>query len=206
MAKKTTHFSSVDTLPYFSEPLDFLLSPALFLWLSYLFCVSCLSLSPSLSCLSLSRVSPDYFPLLLLCLRGKKYTDAQKLKRIADKAEQKEKEEMEQNQSILFARLESKFRLQQQNELQALLKRIEARRKEHIKQRNLDSKRLLQRNKNVQSVLEMKQNTESQRLIGDIKKTMKTISAVNMSNTGPGGGGGTGGMGMGGSYGESQMS
>jgi hypothetical protein len=113
---------------------------------------------------------------------------------------------MEQNQSILFARLESKFRLQQQNELQALLKRIEARRKEHIKQRNLDSKRLLQRNKNVQSVLEMKQNTESQRLIGDIKKTMKTISAVNMSNTGPGGGGGTGGMGIGGSYGESQMS
>jgi hypothetical protein len=121
------------------------------------------------------------------------------LKRIADKAEQKEKEEMEQNQSILFARLESKFRLQQQNELQALLKRIEARRKEHIKQRNLDSKRLLQRNKNVQSVLEMKQNSESQRLISDIKKNMKNISTVQLGSTGPG-------TGTGGSLGGSQMS
>lgn len=105
---------------------------------------------------------------------------------------------MEQNQSILFARLESKYRLQQQNELQALLKRIEARRKEHIKQRNLDSKRLLQRNKNVQSVLEMKQNSESQRLISDIKKTMKNISTVQFSQSCPGG--------TGGSVGGSQMS
>ena len=47
-------------------------------------------------------------------------------------------------------------RQQQQAELQALLKRIDARRKEHIKQRNLDSKRLLQRNRNVQAVLESK--------------------------------------------------
>jgi glutamyl-tRNA reductase len=131
---------------------------------------------------------------------GKKYTDAQKLKRIADKAEQKEKEEMEQNQSIVFARLESKFRGQQQNELQALLKRIEARRKEHIKQRNLDSKRLLQRNKNVQSVLEMKQNSESQRLITDIKKTMKTISTVQLLGGSGGAGGGSG------SFGGSQTS
>lgn len=106
---------------------------------------------------------------------------------------------MEQNQSIVFARLESKFRLQQQNELQALLKRIEARRKEHIKQRNLDSKRLLQRNKNVQSVLEMKQNSESQRLIGEIKKTMKNISTVQYGHTGPLGA-------SGGSLGGSQMS
>ncbi|CAE7783961.1 Aste57867_22357, partial [Symbiodinium microadriaticum] len=78
--------------------------------------------------------------------RGKKYTEAQKLKRIADRAEQKEKEEMEQGQAINFARREAKYRQQQQAELQALLTRIEARRKEHIKQRNLDSKRLLQRN------------------------------------------------------------
>lgn len=37
--------------------------------------------------------------------------------------------------------VQSKFRQQQQAELQALLKRIDARRKEHVKQRNLDSKR-----------------------------------------------------------------
>jgi hypothetical protein len=121
--------------------------------------------------------------------RGKKYTEAQKLKRIADRAEQKEKEEMEQAQAINFARREAKYRQQQQAELQALLARIEARRKEHIKQRNLDSKRLLQRNRNVQAVLESKQNCESQRLFSDIKKNMRTISVA---------GGGTGGsQGMG---------
>jgi hypothetical protein len=60
-------------------------------------------------------------------------------------------------QAIIFARREVKFRLRQQSELQALLKRIEVRRKEHLKQRTLDSKRLLQRNRNVQAVLESKQ-------------------------------------------------
>lgn len=57
-----------------------------------------------------------------------------------------------------------------QSELQALLKRIDARRKEHIKQRNLDSKRLLQRNRNVQTVLESKQNVEGLKLTEEIKK------------------------------------
>lgn len=57
-----------------------------------------------------------------------------------------------------------------QSELQALLKRIDARRKEHIKQRNLDSKRLLQRNRNVQTVLESKQNVEGLKLTDEIKK------------------------------------
>ena len=67
----------------------------------------------------------------------------------------------QQKQAIIFARREAKFRLQQQAELQALLKRIECRRKEHIKQRNLDTKRLLQRNRNVQAVLDTKHNSET---------------------------------------------
>lgn len=119
--------------------------------------------------------------------RGKKYADAQKLKRIADKAEQKEREDMEQSQAVVFARREAKYRLQQQSELQALLKRIEGRRKEHIKQRNLDSKRLLQRNRNVQAVLETKQNVESQKLFSDIKKNMKNISTVGLNSSSHGG-------------------
>lgn len=114
--------------------------------------------------------------------RGKKYADAQKLKRIADKAEQKEREDMEQAQAVVFARREAKYRLQQQSELQALLKRIEGRRKEHIKQRNLDSKRLLQRNRNVQAVLETKQNVESQKLFSEIKKNMKTITTAGLGS------------------------
>jgi hypothetical protein len=116
--------------------------------------------------------------------RGKSYTEAQKLKRIADKAEDKERSEMEEGQAIVFARREAKFRQQQQTELQALLKRIEGRRKEHIKQRNIDSKRLLQRNRNVQSVLESKQNLESQRLFSEIKKNLYSNStSMQLSGT-----------------------
>lgn len=104
--------------------------------------------------------------------RGKSYKEAQRIKRVADKTEEKERVEMEQSQAINFARREAKFRQQQQAELQALLKRIEARRREHIKQRNTDTKRLLQRNRNVQSVLEAKQNLDTQRIFTDIKKNL----------------------------------
>lgn len=90
---------------------------------------------------------------------------------------------MEQSQAVVFARREAKYRLQQQSELQALLKRIEGRRKEHIKQRNLDSKRLLQRNRNVQAVLETKQNVESQKLFSEIKKNMKHISTAGVNSS-----------------------
>jgi hypothetical protein len=105
--------------------------------------------------------------------RNKNYTEAQKIKRICDKIEEREKEDMEKDQAIVFSRREAKFRLSQQTELQALLKRIDVRRKEHIKQRTLDSRRLLQRNRNVQAVLESKQNLESQRLFENVKKTLQ---------------------------------
>lgn len=104
--------------------------------------------------------------------RNKNYTQAQKLKKISDKNEQKERREMEETQAIIFARREAKFRIQQQAELQALLKRIECRRKEHIKQRNIDTKRLLQRNRNVQNVLDTKQKAEAQKLFAEINKKL----------------------------------
>jgi hypothetical protein len=50
--------------------------------------------------------------------------------------------------------------------------RIDARRREHIKQRSLDSKRLLQRNRNVQAVLEAKQSVEGQKLVAEIRKSV----------------------------------
>ena len=61
---------------------------------------------------------------------------------------------------------------QQQAELAALLKRIEGRRKEHIKQRALDSKRLLQRNRNVQAVLESKQSVEGQKKLQELRSML----------------------------------
>lgn len=110
--------------------------------------------------------------------RNKNYTIAQKLKKLSDKTEEEERRHMEQEQAVVFARREAKFRIQQQTELQALLKRIECRRKEHIKQRNLDTKRLLQRNRNVQAVLENKHASESQRLFSEIKKTLYSTAAL----------------------------
>jgi len=109
--------------------------------------------------------------------RNKNYAEAQRMKKSSDKAEERERREMEGSQAVVFARREAKYRQQQQAELQALLKRIECRRKEHIKQRNLDSKRLLQRNRNVQAVLESKQALECQRLFEEIKKTLHSNGA-----------------------------
>ncbi|KAJ0390535.1 hypothetical protein P43SY_011439 [Pythium insidiosum] len=44
--------------------------------------------------------------------------------------------------------------------------------KEHIKRRNLDSKRLLQRNRSVQTVLESKQATEATKRLQEIKMSL----------------------------------
>lgn len=104
--------------------------------------------------------------------RNKNYAMAQKLKKISDMNEMKERKDMEQQQAVIFARREAKFRQQQQTELQALLKRIEYRRKEHLKQRELDTKRLLQRNRNVMAVLENKQANECNKLFAEIKKIL----------------------------------
>ncbi|KAJ1459013.1 hypothetical protein M885DRAFT_512169 [Pelagophyceae sp. CCMP2097] len=113
--------------------------------------------------------------------RSKNYVEAQRIKKIADKLEEKERLNTEESSGSLFARKEAQFRSQQQAELQALLKRIDARRKEHLKQRTLDSKRLLQRNRNVQSVLESKQSAESNQVFMDIKKNLVAGIAVDKS-------------------------
>lgn len=104
--------------------------------------------------------------------RQKNYAEAQRIKKIANKLEEKERKGSEQDTGSAFARKEAQFRAQQQAELQALLKRIDARRKEHIKQRTLDSKRLLQRNRNVQAVLESKQTAEGQATFTEIRRNL----------------------------------
>lgn len=107
-------------------------------------------------------------------VKNRNYVEAQKVKAICDKIEDKERGDNNQDFALVFARREASFRQQQENELQALFKRIEGRRKEHLKQRSIDTKRLLQRNKNVQSVLESKQSLENQRLHDEIRKNLTT--------------------------------
>merc|ERR1711865_820296 len=104
--------------------------------------------------------------------RQKNYAEAQKIKRIADVMEERERKSIDTENRKIFARKETQLRKQQQAELAALLKRIEGRRREHIKQRNLDSKRLLQRNRNVQAVLEAKQSMEAKLANEKIRATL----------------------------------
>ncbi|KAJ0398369.1 hypothetical protein ATCC90586_000706 [Pythium insidiosum] len=102
----------------------------------------------------------------------KSYSEAQEIKKVADEMEDEERARMTEELQAIFLRKEAKLRQQQQAELQALHKRIDGRRKEHIKQRNLDSKRLLQRNRNVQAVLESKQATEATKRLQEIKMSL----------------------------------
>lgn len=105
------------------------------------------------------------------------YVEAQRVKKVADQMEEKEREGMEETQALAFARREAQFRKQQQAELKALLMRIESRRKEHLKTNEEDAKKLLQRNKNVQAVLESKQNLEAQKLFEDIHNILYLSSS-----------------------------
>lgn len=101
--------------------------------------------------------------------KQKNYAEAQKIKRIADVMEAKERKRMDGSFQTSFDSKEHKFRARQHSEMQALLKRIEVRRKEHIVQRESDTKRLLQRNRNVQSVLESKQAAEERVKVQEIQ-------------------------------------
>jgi hypothetical protein len=159
---------------------------------------------------------------LCLCRRAKKYSEAEKVKRVADELELRERSKIDEERLQIFQQKEAKFRAQQQAELAALLKRIDCRRREHLKQRELDSKRcvalpepcavvsyaavvllpcrslplslchrvtcpsrgvpshlvtycrgrrrrLLQRNRNVQAVLDSKQLVEAEKRKTDVK-------------------------------------
>ena len=111
-----------------------------------------------------------------LLARQKNYAEAQKIKRLADKLEEKEIARQEHTRKKKMAKLFTRFRDAQQKEMKALLIRIDARRKDHVKQRNEDSKRLLQRNKNVQQVLESKQTIQLQKTTHSLRSTLASTA------------------------------
>lgn len=90
--------------------------------------------------------------------KAKEYSEAQRVKKIADEMEKEERIKMEESNLELIRKKENGLRRQQEIEMKGLLKRIDGRRKEHIKQRQIDSNKLLLRNKNVIISLENKQN------------------------------------------------
>merc|ERR1719463_500523 len=101
-----------------------------------------------------------------------KYEDAFKVK---DSADNLEKWEIARNASIAsdsFRRQEQRLRQQQQKALAALLKRIQRDRGEQIRHRQVDSQRLIQRNKNLKADLSKKQHLEHARAGAAIKSIM----------------------------------
>jgi len=101
-----------------------------------------------------------------------KYEEAWKVKEAADHLEEWE---MARSASLLndsARRAEERTARQQEKALAALLKRIQRDRGEQIRHRQIDSQRLIQRNKNLKMDLAKKQHLELQRAEAAIKSIM----------------------------------
>ena len=119
----------------------------------------------------------------LTLAKQKAYEEAEKIKAKADQLESLEDEKNEAIVRLVIENKEKKLRQQQQMALSALLKRIERDRNEQIKHREVDSSRLIMRNRNIVNGLIIKQNTEAKKTLkmvketlGDIKKAMKSVN------------------------------
>jgi hypothetical protein len=107
----------------------------------------------------------------------KHYADAQQIKAIADDMEEEELENMNLRFTSSFQKKEAAFRQRQAAETQALLKRVDVRRRELEKQRECDSKRLIQRNRNVVAGMDSKRSIESAKVLERIKIDLRNEMA-----------------------------
>jgi len=125
----------------------------------------------------------------------KRYEEAEKVKMKADLLEQFEINKMEGEMQAVIEKKEAMLRHKQQLALAALLKRIQRDRNEQLKHRQIDSQRLIQRNKNILNDLINKQNQETKRTLEMLKKTLASTkkdqgkdSKKKMGSSGYGGG------------------
>lgn len=96
-------------------------------------------------------------------LSSKRYEEAEELNNECNIKEQEEKDAQEDTIALITHREETKLRRRQQMALGALLKRIQRDRNEQLKHRQIDSQRLIQRNKNLLLDLLNKQSMETRR-------------------------------------------
>jgi hypothetical protein len=101
-----------------------------------------------------------------------KYEDAWRVKEAGDNLEEWELARSASLVSDSVRRQETRTRAQQQKALAALLKRIQRDRGEQIRHRQIDSQRLIQRNKNLKVDLRKKQHLEFTRADAAIKSIM----------------------------------
>jgi len=76
---------------------------------------------------------------------------------------------MQEELSVKLTKEETSLRAKQKNQLQTLLSRIQRDREEQVKHRQVDSNRLLQRNRNLLNDILEKQGTEQRRTEGFLK-------------------------------------
>jgi hypothetical protein len=117
-------------------------------------------------------------------VKQRRYAEASRTKALADELERRERKKLDEERLVLVSAREAKYRVTQAGEVAALLKRIEARRAEHVKQRELDSKRLLQRNKNVIAVLDQRHSLEQQRFSAAVKIWLPSRTSPHKSRRG----------------------
>ena len=84
------------------------------------------------------------------------YQEAQQIKLVSDALEEEEKSNMSSIFASCLQKKEWNMKKLQQAEMEGLMKRIKTKRREHETQREVDCARLLQRNKNIQVVMESK--------------------------------------------------
>ena len=96
-------------------------------------------------------------------LHSKRYEEAEELNIQCNIREQAERDGQEDQVNKIIEQQESRLRRKQQMALGALLKRIQRDRNEQLKHRQIDSQRLIQRNKNLLLDLLNKQNMETRR-------------------------------------------
>jgi hypothetical protein len=116
--------------------------------------------------------------------RQRLYAEAARVKAAADELERLEREKLDNERLTAFASKEAKFRATQNAELAALLKRIEARRLEHTKQWEGDSRRLAQRNRNVQTTIEARHASEEAKTIAEIKIQLQAPRVKSLGTAG----------------------
>jgi len=100
------------------------------------------------------------------------YAEAQQVKVTAQNLEKWETAKNTSEHQERIRRLQQRLRQRQQRALAALLKRIQRDRGEQIRQRQADSQRLIQRNKNLKTDLKKKQHLEFQRAESAIKSIL----------------------------------
>mmetsp|Transcript_9482 Transcript_9482/g.10416 ORF Transcript_9482/g.10416 Transcript_9482/m.10416 type:complete len:313 (+) Transcript_9482:113-1051(+) len=110
----------------------------------------------------------------------RQYEDADKVKAQGDALEEWERAKHEAEIQDTLQKKETKLRQQQQMALSALLKRIQRDRNEQLKHRQMDSQRLIQRNKNLLNDLATKQNHEAKKTVTTIRQTLGMTAVDNI--------------------------